>query len=309
MVRYILKRLGQGLLSLAIITLVIFLLTRLLGDPILRLLPQTYTQAEYDALEKALGYDQTAWVQFLNFLGDLIRGDLGNSIVMSQPVTEVLAARLPVTGTLTLISVTIGLALALLVGFAAAYGGSRMLDSTATFLATLGSSIPSFAIGLMLIVVFAVWMGAFPAGGWGTWDQMVLPVITLTVWMFANTVRIARSAMQERVNQQYVTLARTKGLSSSYVLLRHAVRPSLPPVVSYAAVLAGSLFSGAMVTETLFGIPGIGSLAVEAVNNRDQPLVIGIVMISALIFILLNLVADIVSAFLDPRVRLEGGAK
>ncbi|WP_150461370.1 ABC transporter permease [Nesterenkonia ebinurensis] len=306
MLKYLLHRLLQGAISLGIITVIIFMLTRLLGDPVVQLLPPTYTPEEYDRLASALGYDQPVHIQFMDFLGGLVRGDLGTSITRSEPVVDVLASRIPVTLYLAVSSLLLGFGSALILGFVAAYSRSRFLDSLTTLLATLGMAVPSFAVGILLVVTFSIGLGMFPAGGWGTGAHAVLPVATLTIWMFSNVARIARSTMQERSAQQYVTLAQTKGLSAPHVLLRHAARPSMPPVISYGAVLAGTLFSGTVVTEVLFGIPGLGALAVDAVSNRDQPLVIGIVMLSAVIFIALNLISDVLTAILDPRVRLGG---
>lgn len=304
MIPFLIRRVGQGLISLGLITVIIFLLTRLLGDPVVQMLPPTYTSEDYNALSSSLGYDQPIHIQFIEFLRGLVTGDLGDSITQSKPVVDVLASRIPVTLYLAVSALVLGFGTALVIGFAVAYSGSRFLDSLTTLVATLGMAIPSFAVGILLVVTFSIKLGMLPAGGWGTVAHTVLPIATLTIWMFSNVVRIARSSMQERSAQQFVTLARTKGLTSAHVLLRHASRPSLPPVISYGAVLAGTLFSGTVVTEVLFSIPGLGALAVDAVSNRDQPLVIGIVMFSAVIFISLNLVSDILTAILDPRVRL-----
>lgn len=307
--RYVVIRTLHGVVSLGIITVVIFVLTRLLGDPVVQLLPPTYTQQEYDQLASVLGYDQPILSQFGQFVAGLVQGDLGQSVTLSSPVVDILAVRLPITAMLAATAILLGYTSALLLGFVAGFSRSRWLESIVTLLATLGLAVPSFAMGIILIVVFAVMLGILPAGGWGTWSQVVLPVATLSIWMFAGTARVARSTMQENIHQEFITLARTKGLAAPTLFLRHAVRPSLPPVVSYSAVLAGTLFSGAVVTETLFSIPGLGSLAVQAVRDRDQPLVVGIVMLSAVIFILLNLLSDLLGAALDPRVQLQGGSK
>lgn len=309
MLRYIAIRALQGVVSLAIITVVTFSLTRFLGDPVIQLLPPTYTPAEYNRLEAALGYDKPIIVQFSTFVSDLLRGNLGQSIRLSRPVTEILAERFPVTAILAILAVAIGYTLALLLGFAAGYSRSRGLRAMTTMLASVGTAMPAFAVGIILIIIFAVGLRLFPAGGWGSWSQVVLPVLTLSIWIFASTVRIARSTMQERAEELYITLAKTKGLSAGRIFFRHAFRPSLPPVITYGAVLAGALFSGAVVTEQLFAIPGLGNLAVQSVQDRDQPVVIGVVMLSATVFILLNLLSDILSAALDPRIRLTRGQR
>ena len=309
MLRYIALRVIQGVISLTIITIVTFALTRLLGDPVIQLLPPTYTPQEYTRLEAALGYDKPVIVQFGVFASGLLSGDLGESIRLSRPVTQVLAERFPVTAMLAVLAVAIGYSLALFIGFVAGYSHSRSLRALTTALASVGTAMPAFAVGIILIIIFAVGLRLFPAGGWGSWSHVALPAATLSIWIFASTIRIAASTMQERAEEQYNTLTKTKGLLASRIFFRHAFRPSLPPVITYGAVLAGSLFSGAVVTEQLFAIPGVGSLAVQAVQDRDQPVVIGIVMLSAVVFILLNLLSDIVSAALDPRIRLLGARK
>lgn len=304
--RYVLIRCTQGVVSLTVITVVIFLITRMIGDPLLQLLPPTHTQEEYDQLAHTLGYDQPLWNQFLTFIGGVLRGDLGDSLTRSRPVLEILGERWPVTAVLAFAALAIGYVLAILVGFAAAFSRSKVLDSLTTVLATIGIAVPTFAVGIVLIVIFASVLRVVPAGGWGTLSQAYLPIATLSIWVFAGVVRLARSSMQEHTSDLHVSLAQLKGLSPAAVFFRHAVRPSLPPVVSYAAILGGTLFSGTVITETLFGIPGLGALAVEAVENRDQPLVIGVVMLSAVVFIVFNLATDIAAAVLDPRIRIHG---
>jgi peptide/nickel transport system permease protein len=201
----------------------------------------------------------------------------------------------------------IGYTLAVVSGFVAGFMKKTWLGSAVTFVATLGMATPSFAIGIFLIVIFAISLRILPAGGWGTMSELILPVVTLSIWVYAGIARVARSSMQERATSAYITLARTRGMSEPAIFLGHAFRVSLPPTVTYGAVLAGSLLSGAVVTESLFGIPGLGSLAVDAVRDRDQPLVIGVVLFAALAFIVLNLLSDLAVALLDPRIRLEGG--
>lgn len=308
MFRYTVIRLGQGLITVCLVTVIIFLLVHATGNPVRGLLPAEYTQADYDALSKALGYDRPLAVQFTSFVGNALHGDFGTSTTYSQSVLSVIAARLPVTLTLAGLAIAIGGTAAVLVGFVAGFSGSRTLETAVTFVATLGIAVPPFAVGILLIVIFAITLKVVPSGGWGELDQLALPVATLALTVFAGLARIARSSMQEQVQSEFVTLARTKGLSAPWIFFRHAARPSLPPVVGYGAILAGSLFSGATVTEAVFGIPGLGTLAVDAVRDRDQALVIGVVLFTTMVFVLFNVASDLLTAAVDPRVRLNSGA-
>jgi peptide/nickel transport system permease protein len=305
--KYVVRRIVEGVLSLALVGILVFAMVSLLGDPVAQLLPPNYSQEEYDTLRHALGYDQPTLVRFADFSLQLLRGDLGSSISYQEPVSAVIFNRLPVTLTLTLLAMLIGYTLAVVSGFVAGFMKKTWLGSAVTFVATLGMATPSFAIGIFLIVIFAISLRILPAGGWGTMSELILPVVTLSIWVYAGIARVARSSMQERATSAYITLARTRGMSEPAIFLGHAFRVSLPPTVTYGAVLAGSLLSGAVVTESLFGIPGLGSLAVDAVRDRDQPLVIGVVLFAALAFIVLNLLSDLAVALLDPRIRLEGG--
>ncbi|GGJ40385.1 glutathione ABC transporter permease [Paenarthrobacter histidinolovorans] len=309
MLKFIGIRVLRGIVTMALVTLVIFVLTHMIGSPVLQLLPPNYTQADFDTLNTALGYDRPLYEQFASFIGRLLRGDLGNSTSFSQPVAAVIGSRLPITLTLAGLALAFGGILALLSGFIAGFTGSRAGEAIVTFIATLGLAVPPFAVGIILIVIFAVNLRILPSGGWGQANQMILPALTLSLAVYAGVARVARSSMRERAGMEFVVLARTKGLTPSQIFFNHTVRPSLPPVISYFAVLAGSLFSGAVVTEAVFGIPGLGTLAVQSVETRDQNLVIGIVLFSAFLFVFLNVVADLVAAALDPRIKLSGGAE
>jgi peptide/nickel transport system permease protein len=290
---------------MVIVAVVIFLLAHAIGNPVAQLLPPGYTPVEYQALSHSLGYDRPLIEQFAKFVANSVTGNLGTSTTFSEPVVDVLAARVPVTAVLAIAALAVGLTIGVLGGFVAGFTRARALDSILTVLATVGLATPAFAVGMVLILIFAVTMHVLPAGGWGDPAQIVLPVCVLSFWTFASVARVARATMRERASSEYVALARTKGLSATGVFVRHALRPSIAPVASYSAVLAVNLFSGAVVTEALFGIPGVGSAAVQAVKNRDQPLVIGVVLFVALVFVVLNLVADLLTMVVDPRIRLD----
>lgn len=304
--RYAVHRVLEAIVSLLLIAVLVFFLATVIGDPVLQLLPPTYSEEEYQALRKALGYDQPALVRFGAFLLDIAQGNLGNSVTYQRPVIEVIASRLPVTLTLATLAMAIGFLLAVSTGFAAGYARRRRWDDLITTFSTFGVAIPNFAVGLLAIIVFAVVLKWLPAGGWGGVAELVLPVAVLSFYVWAIVVRIARSAMRDQSASAFVELARSKGLSESKIFFSHTVRPSLPPVLTYASVIAGGLFSGAVVTETLFGVPGVGRLVVESVQSRDQPLVVGVVLFSAFVFVVLNLVSDLLTIVIDPRVKFDG---
>lgn len=304
MVRYLAKRLCYGVISLALVACIVFGLTRMLGDPVLQLLPPEHTPQEYQALRSALGYDRPLATQFFDYLGSLVTGDLGTSTTYQQPVLQLIIGRLPVTATLAVLALAIGYTAAVFVGFVGGFRASRGWERAVTISATLGAAFPTFATGITLIVLFGVTLRWLPAGGWGGPEHYVLPVATLALWSYAGVARVARSSMQSTMDARFLALATAKGLSRPALFISHAVRPSMPPVVSYSTVVAGTLFSGAVIVERLFSIPGLGSLAVSGIENRDIPLAIGVVLFSAAVFILLNLLSDLVVALLNPQVRL-----
>lgn len=303
LIRYVSRRVGEGVVSIVIIAVLIFFLSNVLGDPVRLLLPSTHTHAEYLALREAMGYNEPVFARLGKFLVALATGDFGTSTTYQQPVTEVIIQRLPVTVTLMVLALFIGGTVAILLGSYSGFSEARGITVFVSLSSALGLAIPIFAMGMILIIVFAIVLGALPVGGWGSWLQVVLPATTLSIWVYASIARLARSSAADIRTSLFVTLAETKGLSRWRVFAAHVLRPSLSPVISYIAWLAGVLLSGAVLVETLFGIPGLGSLAVQAVKARDQQLVVGIVIFSGAAFVLLNILGDFLIALLDPRVR------
>jgi ABC-type dipeptide/oligopeptide/nickel transport system permease component len=253
-------------------------------------------------LRKSLGLDGPLVVQYTRFIERLLVADLGTSIRAGRPVAEIIAERLPATVELATVSALLALAVGLPVGMLAATRSSSSLRAAAFVLSLLGQAMPGYWLGLLLINVFAVGLAWLPVSGRGSVWHLVLPAITLAAFMLGLVVRVTRSSMLEVMGADYVRTARAKGLGEGRVVGRHALWPALIPVVTITGLQIGTLLGGAVVTETIFGWPGIGSLAVLAVLQRDYPVVQGLVLCSATTFLVINLVVDLLYAYLDPRI-------
>jgi len=305
MTSYLLKRAGNTLLVLAGVIVVTFFLLRLTGDPVALLLPLDATPAAEQALRISLGLDAPLHVQFTRYVGSLLQGDFGMSLRYHEDALALFKQRFPAT--LELIGAAV--ALALLVGIpsgvlAAAKRGS-LLDSTLMSLALIGQAVPAFYLGLMLMLLLSVQLGWLPTGGRGTLAQMVMPTIVLGSYLMALIARMTRSSVIETLGQDYSRTARAKGLAEHVVMIKHALKPALIPVITMVGLQVGALFSGAVITETVFTWPGIGRLAMEAISSRDFPVVQTVVVISATMFVLVNVVTDLLYGLVDPRIRYD----
>src|SRR5262247_1020848 len=285
------------------------------GDPVEIMLGTQATQEDRARLRTDLGLDQPLHVQYVRWLGHVVRGDLGRSLFMRRPVLgEVLGrlqATLILTGTALLLSTTLGIAL----GVLSAARRNSLLDRLSALASLFGASMPSFWLGIVLMVIFALWLGWLPAsgmfapyGGGGVADllsHLVLPTITLAAASLTIIARLTRSTMLDVLGQDYVRTARAKGVRESFVVVRHALRNALIPTVTVVGVQAGYLLGGAVLTETVFAWPGVGTLMVQGILARDFPLVQGCVLVVALSFVLVNLAVDLLYVWLDPRIRYE----
>ncbi len=308
MTRFVAFRLLQGLGTLVLVAVIVFLMTSVIGDPVLQLLSPEHTQDQYDALRHELGYDRPFIVQFGDFMGHIAIGDFGTSTQYGQPALAVLASRFPVTAFIALLALGLGLMLGLPLGAVAAVQKGRTVDGAAAVVSTFGLAIPPFVIGIVLILVFAVNLRMLPSGGWGSLQQIVLPVVSLAIGVMSMQIRLMRASLIETLRAPYVLLAQGKGLRRPAVVLAHALRPALGPVVTYGGLQLGTLLTGAVITESVFGIPGLGKLLVDAIANRDQGLIRAAVVVGALGFVVVNILVDVVCAAIDPRVRLRAGA-
>jgi peptide/nickel transport system permease protein len=314
MSKYILRRLVQMVPVMLLVSLVVFSLLHLTpGDPATTMLGQEATPEAVAALRQRLGLDQPLPVQYVRWLGSVLRGDLGRSIRTNQPVTEAILERLPVTVQLSAMSILIALMIAIPVGIISALRRNTALDSSATTLALLGVALPNFFLAILLIYLFSIQLRWLPPIGYvPLWEdpgenlrRMIMPALTLGTALAAIIMRLTRSSLLEVLEQDYVRTARAKGLTESRMVRVHALKNSLIPVVTIVGLQIGGLLGGTVITETIFALPGIGRLIVDSIFRRDFPLVQGAVLFVAVAFLVTNLLVDLLYAFLDPRIRYQ----
>ncbi|MEQ8676116.1 MAG: ABC transporter permease [Aggregatilineales bacterium] len=304
MTKYLVKRLIGAAFTLLGVSLVVFLLLRMLpGDPARLLAGLTATPEEIEFTRARLGLDDPLPVQFFSFLGDLAQGDFGTSTLSRQPVMKEIAVRLPYTARLTLTTMVLTMSIGIPLGVLAAVRRNSRLDVFISTVSLLGISLPSYALGIMFIVIFAVKLQWLPAAGADGWQSLILPSTTLTVIFLAIIVRITRASMVDALSQDYVRTAHSKGLRPRKVINTHALRNALIPVVTILGLQFGGLMSGAVLTETVFAYPGVGLLLTESIFNRDFPMVQGVVLLVGFIFVVVNLGVDLLYTAIDPRIR------
>ncbi len=304
---YLLRRLVGALgvvMGVALLTSVLIHLVP--GDPVELMLGESATAGDRTALRSTLGLDQPLHRQLVTQAGRLARLDLGESLYSRRPVSEVIAERVPATVELAVAALAVAVALALPLGVLAARRRGGLADSAAMAVALLGLSIPSFWLGPLLILLFSLVLGWTPVSGREGLASLVLPALTLGTGMAAVLARMLRSSLLETLSEDYIRTARAKGLSPGAVLRRHALRNAALPVVTVFGMQAGALLAGAVITETVFAWPGIGSLLVEAIQRRDFPVVQGCVLLISTTYVLVNAGTDLAYAWLDPRVRVAG---
>jgi len=305
--RYVVGRLVGTVPVLFGVTLLVFAMTVLTpGDRVVALLgdaAQGLGQAAREELRQELGLDQPLPLQYVQYVSGLVQGDLGRSARSRRPVVAEIRDRLPATVELALAGLAIAVALGVTLGVVAAVRRGSVFDSLAVAVALVGVSVPVFWMGFLLMIVFALELGWLPASGRGTWRHLVLPAVTVGVASAAFIARITRGAVIETLGQDYVRTARSKGLAERRVVLRHALRPAMLPIVTVVGLQLGGLLGGAVLTETVFAWPGVGRLLVDAIVARDLPLVQGCVLVIALLFIGVNLVVDLSYAAINPKVR------
>jgi peptide/nickel transport system permease protein len=303
--RYILRRLLQGLLTLWAASTIAFGLTFLSGDPASLMIGDHWTAEQIASFREYMGFDRPFHVQYLEYLGRLLQGDFGLSVRQGAPVTELIMERLPATGALAGSALLIIVAVALPVGILSALRRNSWLDAVVMSGTILAQSMPTFWLGTILILVFGVALQWFPVSGSGDLKHLILPAITLATFSAARNARMVRSSMLDILGLDYLRTARAKGLAEGTVVVRHALRNALVPVITLLGLEVGSLMAGALVTETVFAWPGIGRLTVDSIYARDYPVVQGVVTFSALVFVVVNLVVDLSYGLLDPRIRYE----
>jgi peptide/nickel transport system permease protein len=310
--RYLVRRIGGLIVVMLLVAVIVFIIARVVpGDPAAVMLGSSATPADVAALRERLGLDQPLVVQFLLYLRQIVTGDLGQSLFLNRPVLQAMGDRAELTGLLTVMSAAIATLIGVPVGVVSAVRRGSLLDQTATALSMFAASLPSFWVGLTLIEYLAVKTPWFPVAGWGDpgagfgehLRHLVLPAVALGLPNSALIIRFTRTAMLDVLGDDYVRTARAKGLGPMRVVVHHALRNALIPVLTVIGLTVATLIGGAIVTETVFGLPGVGNLIVSAVLRRDYPVIQGTLLVISGIYVLINLAVDLLYALVDPRVR------
>lgn len=303
MQRYIFYRFLQALVALLGITVIIFILSRLSGDPVSLMLGNVVTAEDAARMRGLLGLDKPLPQQYFIFLGNAVQGDFGRSLTYRDPALSLVLHRFPATAQLTLAAMAIAVGLAVPVGIVSAVRRDTVFDRFGKVVALLGQSVPSFWAGLMLILVFAVGLRLLPAAGRDAPASIVLPAVTLGVFPMAAIMRLTRSSLLDVLDTEYIKMARIKGMPESLVIAKHALKNASIPVVTLVGLQFAAFLGGSVITETVFAWPGVGKLAVDAVFARDFPIIQAAVFMVSVVFLGANLAVDVVYAYLDPRIR------
>jgi peptide/nickel transport system permease protein len=303
--RYIARQLVQLVVVIFGISILAFAILHVLGDPVLLLLPQNAGREEFERYRRILGLDQPLYVQYWTFASKALQGDFGKSWYADTPAFSLVLERMPPTMYLTLSGLLVALLIALPLGILAALKRHSFVDNLCTMLAVAGQAMPIFWLGIMLIIVFAVYLRLLPASGYGTWQHFLMPAFTLGAFLAPITMRLVRSGVIEVMNMEYIKTARAKGLGERMVVVKHAFRNACIPVITVLGLQFGQLLGGAIITETVFAWPGVATLTVESIRNQDFPVVQCAVVLLALIIVAVNLVVDLIVGLIDPRIRVE----
>lgn len=303
---FLLRRLGQALVTILGVVTLIFFVQRLTGDPTYLLVPETATQADIAALRHQLGFDRPLVVQYLDFLGELARFDLGQSVVQRVPVTTIIASRLPYTLMLAAGALLVACGIGVPIGILLAIFRNSPAAKAAAGFVLAAQSMPTFWSGILMILVFSVLLGWLPPSSTGNLWHLVMPSFALGLLSMATFARITRSALLDELSKDYVRTARSRGVRSGRLLVRHLARNASIPVITVAALEISNLLAGAVIVETVFAWPGLGQVTVQAILARDFMIVQGVVLLGAFVTVLLNLLSDLLYSLVDPRIVLEG---
>jgi ABC-type dipeptide/oligopeptide/nickel transport system permease component len=301
--RYLLKRLWHTVYVIIGISLISFFFIHLSGDPVMLMLPADASKQEIEQLRQKLGFNDPLVVQYGRFISHAVRGDFGESLYYKVPAMEIIVERLPASLELAVASLVIALVVSIPIGIISAVYRGSALDMGSMLGALFGLSMPHFWLGIMLIMIFSIHLGWLPTSGRGTLAQLIMPAVALGLSLMAMFARLTRSVMLEVLSLDYIRTARAKGLREFFVIGKHALKNALIPLVTVAGMQFGFLMGGSVIIETVFAWPGVGRLVVQAIFNRDYPLVQSIVFILAIIFVAANLVVDLLYVYLDPRIN------
>jgi peptide/nickel transport system permease protein len=302
-IRYFLAKILEALVAVWGVLTIVFFVTRIIGDPAALLLPIGATPAQLDALRAQLGLDRPLLEQYVTYIAQILHGDFGQSFQFGRPAMQVVLERMPATLELSFTAILLGTLIGVFAGTVAALKKGTLAELVVMVFALLGQATPTFWLGIMLILYFAVDLGWVPTGGYGTIWHLILPSATLAVFVCASIARLLRSNLLDVLKEDYVRTARAKGLMPRTVFVWHVGRNALIPVVTMIGIIAGELLGGSVVTETVFAWPGIGRLIIQAIEAKDFPVIQAGVALIAFIFVAINLVIDLLYGLLDPRIR------
>ncbi len=302
---YLLRRVWQAVLVLFGVSVVVFFILHLTGDPVGLLLPPDASAEDITRFRKAMGFDDPWIVQYTRFLRGALRGDFGESLRHGEPAMTLVLERLPATFQLAGASLLLALCLAIPAGILSAVKRNSAVDYLATIVALTGQAMPTFWLGIMLILVFSVRLNWLPSSGRGDFQHLILPAVTLGLFTTARITRLTRSGMLEVLGQDYIRTARAKGVSEQPVVWKHALKNAAIPIITIVGIELGTLLGGSVITETIFSWPGVGRLSVQAIINRDYPVVQAAVFLLASTFVFLNFMVDVTYTWLDPRIRFR----
>lgn len=306
MSKIIIRRLCYTILVLLGVSIITFILVRLApGNPARLMLPDGASEAQVAEMEIAMGLDKPLYYQYFHYLSDIIQGDLGTSIFYKKPCAELIFGRLPATAQLTGAALLFSLVVALPLGLVAGIKKGSTVDFISMFFALLGQSMSQVWLGLLLILIFGVTLGWLPTQGMGGISYLILPAITAGMQLSALVTRMLRSGMIDVLQEDYITAARARGISKMKIYTKYALKNAILPVVTVVGSQIGVMLAGSIVTEQIFGWPGLGSLTVQAIGLRDFPLVQSILLVIAFIFVMVNLLVDILYTFIDPRIKIN----
>lgn len=303
MKRYILKRIGQALITIVGISMIVFLLTHLTGDPVALMAPQSATKEDLEKIRIDYGFDKPIYVQYWKYVSGVIQGDFGKSIRGNMPAIEMFWDRFPNTLKLAIASMGFALLFGIPIGIYSSVTVGRKFDNFGKIFALMGQAMPNFYVGILLIILFSTQFRILPTSGMGDWRNYLMPAFTLGWYTMAALTRLSRSAMLDVLDAEYLKMARIKGVAEYKVILKHAFKNAAAPVITISALQFVALMNGTMIIETVFNWPGLGRLVVESIFGRDYPVVQMCVLISSSFFVFANLIVDILYAYLDPRIR------
>jgi ABC-type dipeptide/oligopeptide/nickel transport system permease component len=302
---YLIRRFYQVFIVFFVVTLIVFFILHISGDPVQLLMPETATPDQVEAMRRSLGLDKPLMVQYGLFLKNAIQGNLGISFHHGQPALKLVLERLPASLELVVATMLISLVIAVPIGVIAASRRGKIIDRISLLGSLVGISAPPFWIGITCILIFSVELGWLPSSGRGDWTHLILPAGSLAFYRMALFIRLIRAGMLDILTQDFIRTARSKGLSERVVVYKHALKNTLIPFVTIAGMQMGSLLAGAVVTELVFAWPGMGRLFLQSINKMDFPVIIAWSLVTATIFLLVNLAVDIIYVWLDPRIRHE----